>query len=97
MWKYEISWILVWGYTKLYDSCVLPIMNYGSAVWEAGKYTEPEVIKNRVMTSFVGAQIYSSPSCQGGPGLEDLWHKVECRNAKIIKQKVRVEEARLIQ
>ena len=47
-------------YTKLYDTCVLPIMNYASGVWGYRRYDKPNTVHNRAIRSFLGVHRYSS-------------------------------------
>jgi hypothetical protein len=47
-------------YTKLYESCVVPIMDYASGVWGYNRYDKPNVIQNRAIRSFLGVHRYTS-------------------------------------
>jgi hypothetical protein len=47
-------------YTKLYDSCVIPIMDYASGIWGYNRYDKPNVIQNRAIRSFLGVHRYTS-------------------------------------
>ena len=42
-------------YTKLYESLVIPVLLYGSAIWGSTQYAKCETLQNRVMRTFLGA------------------------------------------
>ena len=47
-------------YTKLYNSCVVPIMDYCCGIWGYAKYDKPNTIQNRALRSFLGEHRYTS-------------------------------------
>ena len=46
-------------FTKLYESCVFPIMTYGSAVWVYKCKSELDKIQNRAQRYFMGVHKYA--------------------------------------
>jgi hypothetical protein len=61
-------------YTKLYNSTILPIMNYASVVWSTQKTMQHERIHYRAMRTFIGV-----PKNTPIPGLygETGWHTLK--------------------
>ena len=47
------------SHTTLYDSYVLAILNYGTAVWGFGEYTGPQVLSNRIKRFFLGINSFT--------------------------------------
>ena len=41
-------------YTKLYESCVTPILDYSSSIWGFKNYNKPNLIQNKAMRIFLG-------------------------------------------
>ena len=48
------------NYTKVYDSGVVPIMDYASGVWGFKNYDKPQVVHNRAQRAFLGVHRYAS-------------------------------------
>ena len=46
-------------YTKLFDTSVVSILNYGSEVWGFGKYDKCDTIMNRAMRYYLGVNKYA--------------------------------------
>ena len=46
-------------YETLYSSYVVPIMNYGAAVWGFSDYTEAQVLQNRIIRYFLGVHKFA--------------------------------------
>jgi hypothetical protein len=46
-------------YTKLYEACVVPVMDYSSEIWGFKNYTKPNVIQNRAMRIFLGVHRFA--------------------------------------
>jgi len=47
-------------YTKLYNSCVIPIMDYCSGIWGYARYDKPNTVQHRAIRSFLGVHRYAS-------------------------------------
>ena len=47
-------------YTKLYNSCVVPVMDYSAGVWGYSNYNKPNTVHNRAIRSFLGVHKYTS-------------------------------------
>ena len=52
--------LLYLSYTKLYDTCVSTIINYGAAVWGYKNYDKPNTIHNRAIRTYLGVHRFSS-------------------------------------
>ncbi len=46
-------------YTKLYDACVTPIMDYGSSVWGYKEYSKCNTVQNRAIRAFLGVHRFA--------------------------------------
>ncbi len=46
-------------YDTLYGSYVVPIMNYGAAVWGFGDFNDPQVLQNRIIRYFMGVHKFA--------------------------------------
>ena len=46
-------------YESLYKSYVLPIMNYGSAVWGFAQYSKPQILQNRLSRFYLGVHRFA--------------------------------------
>ena len=46
-------------YTNLCDSYVLPVANYGAAVWGFADYPAPQVLQNRMHRFFLGVHRFA--------------------------------------
>ena len=46
-------------FTKLYKTCVCPILDYGSEIWGARKYHKIDQIQNRAMRAFLGVHKFA--------------------------------------
>ncbi len=44
-------------YTKLYESLVCPVMDYGAAVWGMKTYDKLDQVQNRVLRFFAGVPL----------------------------------------
>jgi hypothetical protein len=47
-------------FTKLYDTSVIPVMDYSSGVWGYKKYAKCDTIQNRAIRSFLGVHKHAS-------------------------------------
>lgn len=57
------------AYTKLYESCVVPIVDYCAGVWGHRKYTKCDNIHNRALRYFYGVPVRTPiPALQGDSG-----------------------------
>jgi len=46
-------------YTKLYESGVVPILDYCSGVWGFGNFSKPDMVQNRAMRVFLGVHQFA--------------------------------------
>ncbi len=58
-------------FTKLYDSVVWPVINYGAAVWGVRSFSCIDAVHNRAMRFFLGVGKYTPNSALVG---EMAWH-----------------------
>ena len=47
------------AYTKLYDMCVTPIIDYSSEIWGYKNYCKTNVVQNRAMRIFLGVHRFA--------------------------------------
>ena len=48
------------AYRTMYNACVAPIMDYGSAVWGYGAHTKLDVLQNRAIRYYLGVHEYAA-------------------------------------
>ena len=53
-------------FTKLYNSCVVPVMDYCAGVWGYPSFQKPQVIQNRALRSFLGVHRFASTVAVSG-------------------------------
>ena len=46
-------------YTKLYDSCAVPVADYAAEIWGFKNYTKPNQIQNRAIIIFLGVHRFT--------------------------------------
>ena len=62
-------------FTKLFNTCVTTVMDYGSEVWGGKDFSKPESVQNRAMRFYLGVHRYTcNQAVQGDMG----WNS--CRN-----------------
>ena len=69
--------ILYSSYTKVYESKLVPIMDYLSSVWEGKCYPKTDTLHNRIILFSWGPQMYVKCGYPGGYGLDTT----ECTQA----------------
>ena len=50
------------SFVKLYSSCVLPVANYGAAVWGWKDYPAPRVLQHKISSFYLGCHKYAPNS-----------------------------------
>ena len=56
-------------FTKLFESCVVPVLDYGSGIWGFVNNTHSELIQNKAMRYFLGVHSFTAiPALQGEMG-----------------------------
>ena len=53
-------------FTKLYECCVIPIMDYCAGVWRHASNNKPQLIQNRAIWSFLGVHRFASVAAISG-------------------------------
>ena len=46
-------------YSKLFESCVCPVMDYSAGVWGFQKYDKVDTVQNRAMRAFLGVHRFT--------------------------------------
>ena len=46
-------------YTKLYNACVVPVLDYGSEVWGFKPYTKHDIVQNKAMRVYLGVHRFA--------------------------------------
>ena len=84
-------------FTKLYNSCVVPIMNYGVGIW--GIYSKSqlsEAVQNRAIRSFLGVHKFSANlAINGDMGWENCSIRKKIEILRVWNRLVTMDEARL--
>ena len=75
--KYKAQGFMSYStYTKLFDSCVTPVLDYSSGVWGFSKYNCLEAIQNRAIRIYLGVHKFAPTlALQGDMG----WMSTENR------------------
>ena len=68
-------------YTKLYDACVQPIIDYGAAVWDQKSYSSISAVQHRAMRFFLGVNKSTPVAALQG---ELAWKSPEERQWKCV-------------
>ena len=84
-------------FTRLYNSCVVPIMNYGVGIW--GIYSKSqlsEAVQNRAIRSFLGVHKFSANlAINGDMGWENCTIRKKIEILRVWNRLVVMDEARL--
>ena len=46
-------------FEKLYESCDIPVLDYGASVWDYKAYTEIDSVQNRAIRYFLGVHRFT--------------------------------------
>ena len=91
-------------FAKLYNMCVIPIMNYCSGVWGVKHYQACDNISNRAIRSFLGVHRFASlPAIYGDTGwipshvtrkldVLRLWNRLTCMDEHRLTKLVFLED-----
>ena len=84
-------------FTRLYNSCVVPIMNYGIGIW--GIYSKSqlsEAVQNRTIRSFLGVHKFSANlAINGDMGWENCTIRKKIEILRVWNRLVVMDEERL--
>ena len=72
----EIKNMGIKSYETLYESYIIPILNYGAGVWGFAEQTQPQVLQNRMKRYYMGVNKFAPNSALG---LEFGWLDVKFR------------------
>ena len=87
-------------YTKLYNSCICPIMDYASGVWGHKYYSKCDTVQNKAIRIFLGVHKYASnvaiqgdvawipPHIRRKLNMIRLWHRLVSMDVERITHKV---------
>ena len=83
-------------YTRLFESGVLPILNYGSEIWGFGNFPKCDSIMNRAMRYFMGVHRFApTDGVQGDMGWMSLRYRRYIAMLKFWNRLVKMNESRL--
>ena len=84
-------------YTKLFNSGVLSILNYGAEVWGFGKYQKCDNVMNKAMRYFLGVHKYApTAAIQGDMGWISLKYKRYSAMLRFWNRLIRIDNSRLV-
>jgi exonuclease III len=83
-------------YSKLYESCIIPIMDYAAGVWGFPNYDRPNTVQNRAIRSFLGVHRYASNvAIQGDVGWKWPVVRRKIEMLKLFKRIMLMDDDRL--
>ena len=83
-------------YTKLFDTGVLPILNYGSEVWGYGDFSKCDIVMNRAMRFFLGVHRFApTAGVQGEMGWMSLKYRRYLQMIKFWNRLIQMDSSRL--
>jgi len=92
--KYNVGYST---YTKMFDTNVLPILNYSSEIWGFGKFPKCDTILNRAMRYFMGVHKYApTAAIQGDMGWISLKYRRYLCILRFWNRLVHMDEQRLV-
>ncbi len=84
-------------YTKMYNSMVCPVMDYGSAVWGSKSYDKLDQVHNRAMRFFTGVhRLCPIPGFTGDMGWIDNFTRWKIDRIRFWNRLVNCDENRLL-
>ena len=84
-------------YTKMFDTSVVPILNYGSEIWGYGTFTNCDKIFNRAMRYFMGVHRFApTAAIQGDMGWVSLKYRRYINVLRFWNRLVRMDDSRLV-
>ena len=83
-------------YTKLFDTGVVPVLNYGSEIWGYGRFEKCDYIMNRAMRFFLGVHKFA-PTCgvQGDMGWLSMKYRRYIKILKFWNRLIKMDDSRL--
>ena len=84
-------------YTKLNESMVCPVMDYGSAIWGFKSYDKLEQIHNRAMRFFAGVhRLCPIPGFTGDMGWVDCLSRWKIERVRLWNRLINTDDCRLV-
>ena len=92
----ELGIMGITTYTKLFTSCVTPIMDYGAGVWGSKVFAKMEAVQNRAMRFFIGVHRFAPiPALSGDMGWDSCSVRWQIAGLRLWNALVRMDDARL--
>ena len=83
-------------YTKLYDTKIVPIMDYASSIWGYKLYSKADTFHNRVIRFFLGVhKCTSNPAIQGDMGWTPPQIRRQLNSLRLWKRLITMDNNRL--
>ncbi|CAG2208135.1 unnamed protein product [Mytilus edulis] len=83
-------------YTKIFDSTVLPILEYGSGVWGHKRYDSLERLQYRAIRTFLGVSLTTPiPAITGDMGWYPVHHRIQVNIVRLYCRLVKLPDTRI--
>ncbi|CAG2240243.1 unnamed protein product [Mytilus edulis] len=83
-------------YTKIFDSTVLPILEYGSGVWGNKRYDSLERLQYRAIRTFLGVSLTTPiPAITGDMGWYPVHHRIQVNIVRLYCRLVKLPDTRI--
>ncbi len=84
-------------YTKLYESLVCPVMDYGSAIWGMKSYDKLDQVHNRAIRFFAGVhRLCPKPGFIGDMGWPDNITRWKTERVRLWNRLINIDDDRLV-
>jgi len=83
-------------YEKLYNACVVPVLDYGSSVWGHNHYQSTDNIQNRALRYFLGVCRFAPTlALYGDTGWIPCTHRRWCNMLRYWNRLIKMDDSRL--
>ena len=84
------------SYSKMYESGVIPVVDYGSAIWGSAKHKQSELIQNRTIRYFLGVHNFTAiPVLHGEIGWLPVKYRIQVNKLRLWNRLVNMPHERL--